>query len=499
MFPAESDPAKDYHKHSEEEYLRILHALRKHVRLGHEKTCSCVPKFLYSGCLKFDRFTVPTPFVVDPGQHRSFELFLDALMDVERKNPMNTATFRIHEVRGRIYRENDSRPLASIEPSDVRSYRQEVERIPKPDHPEKLSEFLAEKEKCLAILDGITDVSLRTTIKTRIPFVLHLSPLSIALRWEGINVCIEATPDFTPTSGSFVTASGAAMQQVGPSRWQAGHTDLEMSFKALIDCDAFAEPLQGLHKQELPEVGWPQCFTKAFHILRDVAWRLRLEHGGERQWILAPRDIGDVTWTINTAHQSQIGWVMKSSPAAMMHLFIPTAERLTLDLGDLREPKWSDQCRSLAVMYFEMGQREEALFWLNVGVEALFEERFRELANASGHATLEKDLNSPKAFWDQAEEVIAAQFPNLAGKTKWPDDERHVNVYAKLKYLYKALAMKTNLKELLKRYSRIQRHRNDLFHGRRTAEVTIETVTKGIESFDWIIENFVLRQDTKAQ
>ncbi|MGB5180461.1 MAG: hypothetical protein WBP44_17245, partial [Gammaproteobacteria bacterium] len=410
MFPAESNPARDFHKHSEADYLSILDSVRRHIRLGSEKARLCVLHFLYSGCLKFDRFAVPTPFVVDQAQQGHFEKFLRALIDAEHGNPMNTATFMVRAVRGQIYRESDNRPLSSVHPSAIENYRREVEKIPVPDHSEKLREFLEEKEKCLAILDGLADTSLRTTIKTRIPFVLHLSPLLLTFNWRGISVRMDATPTFMPSSGSFVNSDGA-IQEAGPSRWQAGYTDLEMQFEALIDCDAFAESLQGLHEEELPVDGWPKCFSVAFHILRDVAWQLRLEHEGERQWIPAPRDIGDVEWTISSTHRNQIEWKRKGSPAALMHVFVPSSERLMLDLGDLTEPRWSDQCRSLAIMYFEMGQRDEALFWLNVGVEALFEERFREIAQASGLTSLEKDLVGPKAFWAQAEEVVAAQYP----------------------------------------------------------------------------------------
>lgn len=497
MFPPDFDSARDYGKHSEEEYLDMLEKIRKYIRGSCSSPRLYLLHFLYSGCLKFDRFIPPTPFVVSQAQHRHFNSFLQALIKAENDSPINTARFMLHAVRGRIYRENDGIPLRSIAPSIIEGYRREVENIPEPNLPAKRHEFLDEKKRCLAIIDGLADASLVTMIKTRIPFILHASKLSIMFKWKDINVMMNATPTFTHSSGSFVTSEGA-IQQVGPSRWQTGHTDLELRFEALIDCDAFEEPLHGLHGEERPIDGWPKCFSEAFHIIRDVAWRLRLEHGGERQWIPAPRDIGDIEWEINSSSQNSIECKKKCSPAALMRIFIPSTECLTVDLGDLSEPLWSEQCRSLAIMYFEMGQREESLFWLNVGVEALFEERFREIGEMPGFESLEKDLSSPKTFWAQSEEIVAAQFPDLAGKINWPAKEVHVSIFAKLKFLHNTVSMKTTLKDLQRRYSQIQKHRNSLFHGRRTSAVSVEVVTKAIESFDWINQNFKVQTNADA-
>ena len=489
MFPMGSDAATIYNQYVESEYLDLLEAVRRHMPHTAANHDIYLVQFLYAGCLKFDRFTVPTPFVVDTLQPQNFKRFLRALVQAENANPTNTAVFILREIRGRMYREFDSRSIHSIPQEVVDNYRHQIDVVTEPEHPTKRQEFIVEKQKCLSILDGVTDGSFRTTIKTRIPFVLHLSPLLLTFSWENIPMTLSATPKFVWSGETFCNIVPAS-HQTGPSRWQASYTEIEIQIESLVDCDAFVEPIQALHQQETPVTGWPKCFVTSFHIVRDVAWRLRFDHQGEKSWIPAPRDLSDIQWTMSASGLPQIEWKVKGSPANLMHGFTPSTEQLNLQLGKLETPKWSDQCQSLAVMYFEMGQREESLFWLNVGIESLFEERFSEIAQASGMPSLESDLASPKAFWTSAEEVVSNQFPELAGKISWPTDEIHVSVYAKLKCLYKTVSMKTTHKELLSHYSKIQKKRNDLFHGRKGALVTIRDIQNAIESFAWIKVNF---------
>ncbi len=497
MFPIDSAAATTYQQYAESEYLELLEAVRRHMPHTAANPDFSLVQFLYAGCLKFDRFTVPTPFVVDRFQSQNFIRFLQALVQAENGNPTNTAVFMLREIRGRMYREFDAKSIHSIPKVVVENYRHQIAVVTEPDHPTKRQEFLEEKQKCLSILDGVTDGSFRTTIKTRIPFVLHLSPLLLTFSWANIPMMLSATPKFV-SSGETSFNVIPASHQTGPSRWQASYTEIEIQIESLIDCDAFVEPIQALHQQEFPVTGWPKCFVTSFHIVRDVSWRLRFDHQGEKNWIPAPRDLSDIQWAMSSSGHHQIEWKLKGSPANLMRGFTPSTERLNLQLGKLETPKWSDQCQSLSVMYFEMGQREESLFWLNVGVESLFEERFSEIAKVAGKPSLESDLVSPKAFWTLAEGVVANQFPDLAGKISWPTDEIHVSVYAKLKYLYKTINMKTSYKELLTHYSKIQRKRNDLFHGRKGVAVTIRDIQDAIESFAWIQVNFEIAAPAKV-
>lgn len=487
MFSDSIEPA-NFNNYTNTEYLDLLKLVRTHLT-ARMITNNYVRKFLYYGCLKFDRFTPPSPYVVDPKQHINFESFLDTLVAAENYHPRNTATLRMRALRDRIYREFDCMAVEAISSDILSNYVKNIDEIAPPVAPEKLIEFLEEKKLCQAIIGGLADKSIRTKITTRVPFILHLSPLLLKFIWQSMPIQMKATPVFNNVG--FVGAANGAIQQTGASRWQSGHTEIEIEISALVYGDAYTEPLQAIHGVELPENGWPKCFTIAFRIIKDVALRLRIDHGGERQWIPAPRDIGDLQWTLESAGMNTFENKFRSPPSVLMKCFTPRTEQLTIELEELEELKWFEQCRYLSIMYLEMGQNDEALFWLNVGIEALFEEKFGEIAKTAEAPTLAQDLTSPKAFWSEAEEIVAIQFPEMSGKIQWPSEQVHVSIFQKLKFLYKSVSMKTSEKELLKRYRNINKHRNDLFHGRRS-KVTTDMLSSAIESFDWIVLNFAL-------
>jgi hypothetical protein len=140
-------------------------------------------------------------------------------------------------------------------------------------------------------------------------------------------------------------------------------------------------------------------------------------------------------------------------------------------------------------MYLELGDTNEALFWLNVAVESLIARRFEEIEQMTGRSSLANDLGSPKEFWAEAETIVSKQFPDLAGKTKWPTAKIHVSIFGKLKALYRLVPMKTSLNELLVHYRAISGERNDLFHGKQTTRTTVAVVRAAKQAFDWIDSN----------
>jgi hypothetical protein len=149
-------------------------------------------------------------------------------------------------------------------------------------------------------------------------------------------------------------------------------------------------------------------------------------------------------------------------------------------------------------MYLEVGETNEALFWINVGVEALFQHRFRQISQTINDPELFDELSSPKAYWHEAEEVVREQFPELADRISWPGTTKHVSVYQKLKYLYRRVSMKTSVNEMISNYSKVSKNRNALFHGATEKRLPVNAVEKAISSFDWIVENFTLTEDDQT-
>jgi hypothetical protein len=123
--------------------------------------------------------------------------------------------------------------------------------VKEPGHPAKQKEFQDEANKLFAIIDGYSAGSLKTRLKYRIPFVMHVAPLTINFTWQSIRTFMHITPRFHSSNESFLTYNDP-IQQVGPSRWTTGESEIELEISALIDCDAFTQALQALHGEKFP-------------------------------------------------------------------------------------------------------------------------------------------------------------------------------------------------------------------------------------------------------
>lgn len=62
-----------------------------------------VRRFLYDGCVRFDRWSVPTPIMLAPAAVESFQRFLAAFQVAERADSDNMPTLRLHELQRQLY------------------------------------------------------------------------------------------------------------------------------------------------------------------------------------------------------------------------------------------------------------------------------------------------------------------------------------------------------------------------------------------------------------
>jgi len=445
--------------------------------------------FLFEGAKRFDRWFPPSPYVVSVGQHERFAKFVSTFWRVERDDPTNCAVFKLHLVRDIVFKRFDEVPLCAIATPEIIQFERQIQQIPVPSSPIKQAEFTQHKSELLSVLAGLADRSLRTTFRFRIPYVLHKQALELDFRWFGISMRASIVPSFLAMEESFIQTGQNAAISVGASRWQTGSSVITIEQEALIDGSAHTERLQTLPGAELPADGWPKSFTLAFSIFHDLAWRLRTDHSGHQDWIPAPRDLSDLEFWIKTSSSDRLGYIRKGSPAALLEIFAPEEHLLHIDLGNLSRLSWSDECRVRANMYLELGDTNEALFWLNVAVESLIAERFKEIEAQIGRPGLASDIGSPKEFWSEAEAILSRQFPEMAGKVKWPSSPIHVSVFSKLKALYRLVPMKTSLDELQSKYRDVSGERNDLFHGKRATRVTVVTLESASQAVDWIHAN----------
>lgn len=487
-FPLGADPRTCAEGISDEELEGMLDAISDSIPFRKDSQNQSLELFLYAGCTRFNRWFSPSPYVVPPEFRSRFRKFVDALKRVELGNPTNCSAFEIHAIKDELFHRFEGQPVKALDPGLLNQLERRLTAVRAPLNEAKLTEFLVQKKELKTIFQGMRDGSLRTELKFEVPYILHRRTLTLTFLWKNISIRMEIAPVFRQSGETFVNVEGAAIS-VGASRWQSGTSKIKMSLFALIDGSAYTERLQAIEGHQFPVEGWPRSFNLAFEVFYQVAWQLRVTHGGEPDWVPAPRDLSHLEFCISTATGGTFGQVIKGSPASLIELFCPLEELLEIDIGELKPLKWSVECRSRAKMYLELGDTNEALFWLNVGVEALIADRFVEIEASTGIVGLAGELGSPKAFWAEAEETLSKQFPELADKVKWPTADVHVSIFGKLKALYKKVHMLTLVDDLIKRYRAISSKRNDLFHGRLSARVSIETITAAFNAFDWMDSN----------
>lgn len=499
LFGENRDPVEIARQLTDDELERLLDGMRSPIPFADQLQANALSKFLYAGAARFDRWRVPTPYVVPTTHAERLKKFVRALRTSERGNPANCATFELHVIKNDVFSLLTEQPLTAIPAVKVEDFKRRVSRLQAPSQAAQYEEFVGHRTAVLAILKGLEDKTLRTRISTRIPYPIVKQPTEVQLSWHGLPIIACLTPEFRPSEESMMMAGDGAMISLGASRWQAGATLLDFTIEALIDGSTYTEGLQAIPGHSFPVSGWPRSFTLAFSVIHDLVWQLRDRHGGLQDWIPAPRDLSDVELFIETSSSPRLEYIQKGSPAALMQVFVPTTDVTTVDLGDLKPLSWFAECRIKAGMHLELGDTNEALFWLNVAVEALFAQRFRDIELAIGITGLVESLGSPKEFWADAEAIVAKQFPAMADKVKWPTAPIHVSVFGKLKVLYRRVKMQSGLSELQSRYRKISGNRNDLFHGKSTSRTPVQEVLTAIDALAWIDENMWPKSHPKGQ
>ena len=446
--------------------------------------------FLYAGCVIFDRWFLPSPFVVPTQYKNIFLKFITALRRADHRSPENISTFEIHAIRDDVFQSFDRLPVSSLDLKLLVPFQKNITKVTHPVGHIKLQEFLAQKNELEIILDGLSSRALKTEFKFSVPYVMDKQILQLSFIWKKISCYMEIIPQFRRPEDTFLTASeGQASLPIGASRWQSGISKIHLQLDSLIDGATYTERLQAIHGHEFPHDGWPQSFSIAFEIFHDVAWSLLVKYGENQAWIPAPRDLSNLEFSISTQKSQSSNWINKGSPANLSEIFSISREVKPIELGNVEKLPWFIQCRFRARMYLELGDTNEALFWLNVSVESLFNSRFIEIEEVTGNVGLAESLGSPKEFWAQSEEIVVKQFPEMAGKVKWPSSKIHVSIYSKLKSLYRIVAMRTDNNDLIKHYEIIKGDRNDLFHGNGSLRPSVSTVLAAFDALDWINEN----------
>lgn len=131
------------------------------------------------------------------------------------------------------------------------------------------------------------------------------------------------------------------------------------------------------------------------------------------------------------------------------------------------------------------GQLKDAIFWLNMSVEALVEEFIQRVAKTKEMLAV---IEGEEHKFDTAEAILAEQFPEMKGNVQWHDVVIHTSVFTKLKRAITLSGFTISVKEVTKKYSLVNAKRNALFHGRET-EITVVDVDNAFVAYGWLKEH----------
>jgi hypothetical protein len=476
---------------TEEEMVEVLDQLSGLLISG-EKEQTALELFLYAGCGRFDRWFAPSPPSVPSHYSEVFRRFAECLAASERL-VMNSPVFLVHSVRDALYADfgGVALPITEVQALTLDGHARRLADIPVPEHPTKKSEFQQAKAELSEIIEGLRQNTLRSFLKTSVPYPMLRRPVRFALDWEGRKVFGNLTPEFSaPPSLIIQTAAPTVLVPHGTTRWQYGRTLVEIEIVALIDPSISVAPLQ-LPSVDLPFDTWPNGLRVAFELLYEASWQLRGRPEFVSVWVPAPGDLGDIESWCATPGLAQINYIRRSHPSMLFEGFVPTVEPSpVIELGSAAVSFWHMKCYVLAEQYASFGETREALFWFNVGVEALLRNRMEtQVARTKTEIDLDR-LDGADAYWDHAKEIVGAQFPELVDEIEWPRTGQKPSLFRQIKFFCRTVAGAPDLTQAQASYSKVSKKRNALFHGESQSPVTIEDVKRAKDGFDWLLGNF---------
>lgn len=451
-------------------------------------------RFLWSGCKKFDRWMAPSPYIVDVTQSEDFARFVSAFARIEAGNETNAQIFRVHAVRDQLWALLNKRPLPlppEVVTGELSKLEADLAGIPPPTNATKAAEFDREVAIVREIINASVAADLVSICVTHVPYPLVKQPTTVKVAWRGISTEVKLSSSFSPPPELQLVRTDAptVLASALPSRWQFGTTRIECKFRALIDHSIRVDPLQ-MPREGLPVEGWPSAFRLVFELVYEVLWRIRNQSSSLGAWVISPADIGEVEFWMSSPRDTQIGWIRKSNPALLGFAFNPADAEVQLVADDVEPTQWHEKCRVLAEQYLSIGDTREALFWLNVGVEHLLDQRMRAILAEGDKNIGIDDLIGGPTYWDEAKSIVATQFPDVAEKIDWPKASAHVSMFRRIKYFAKHVPLAISAGDALAAYATIQRDRNKLFHGANEERIKPESAIAALRAFEALMASF---------
>ena len=480
---------------SEEIFLSALAAIEKRLPYSEGPTGRAIQLFLYCGCIKFDRWLPPTPYVMPEDHKVNFDHFLLA-MCLGVSDPNNAARFQADQIKWELvdFLHEKNPQKISIESKSLDCIKGRMNSISCPSLPGKFAEYRTIVEECEILIEAARGGKLRTVVNTEIPIIPVLSPLTVKTVWRDIQTTLVLTPVFVSPKNNMVSVEGdVVITPLTPSRWQHGLCEVQIEWEALIDRSAPSWPLSVNLPMPAPTTAWPQVYTDVFELLDYVIWNLRLRRESLNSDILEPSDLSLLEWNL-FAGERKMDWVKIGSPGTPFRITNQKEPSSEIEIDITVSVPWHTKCYTLAEANLAKGKTNEAIFWINVATEAFLERRSKEICARAGVDYA--DLFSAECYWVVADEIVKRDLPDHAHLVQWPEDYNGpLSWFKKIKYLSKRVVLAENQSIICGQYGKIQRYRNALFHGENAKAVSAEDAEIALKAFAWVEENFCLAED----
>lgn len=476
-----------YRKRRKEEYKQMYYAVLSHLDTGNVEWRIAVRNFLLYGALRYDRFLVPRPNVDDRESYDMFCRFLNALQKMEGKSFDRTAFLHLEMIQWDVYRECSAMLCDDEMEKFLANCEKEVRKIIlNGDEARVIENINKKKEELIALISGIRDGNVRTIIHTTLPFMLTDTDATVVLDVEGVKVEVTIK---NQSQGSSIPiaeiAKGSTMTTSGPSKWTTTTCELDINAHCLID-PLEERPRVTLRRDE--EKGyWNAVYDFTYRVVTQIWTYLQKHNKLAGMWPPLPNDIHYVNSKVLVNGKEYDGG-FATNPALVYRITSLNKAPKRYEIAE-EETCWSDYSYMLAKVYGETGQMKEAIFWVNVAMEALVEEFVRRTAKTEEELA---EIEGVTCQFDSAEEILFEQFPEMKGKVNWPKTEIYTSVFTKLKRAVNKSGLKTMQKDIIKKYSQVNAKRNALFHG-GDVEIGVEDVEKAFGAFDWLRENMTER------
>ena len=452
-----------------------------------------VRKFFYFGSRTFDRWSPPTPVVIEPELQQHYHAFINAFRRCELSHP-NLSIFALHELQTELFDRWGIRSQAlpsAVEAAAVEDVRRRARQVPVPPIAQLQHEMSETLRRVEALCDALEEGTVRSDLSVVLPHAVVRAPFNGSGRWRGLDFSYAFTPDAARADG--MSAIGNALvAPVGLTRAESGTCRAEVTIHGLVDYNAWSQHLSG-DAGDGPgrfSSGQPWCQTLLYFLLVDLI--AYLQDGGsphvDKLWVLTPRDISQLSIRITAGDASLIG--IPSLSLGGWQVTMGPLEARTVDITDLAPSSYWISCRRHAQGYLTLGATRESLLWLNMAVESLIDERILSLTEAL--PKLRDEVTSSRLLFAEAETSLAEQFPEMAERVVWPDRVQAPSRFAQIKALCQSVPLPIKVREATSKYSSISKNRNDVIHGRDTGTVSAQAIAEGLEALQWLADNLRL-------